>query len=518
MKKINICLITALTFAILYFFWLSFSTENVATVSTSIITTAAPLISLLFMLNIYNDLNNTRRNFVLLFILGTFSYFIAELIWNYQVLFLSLGDLPFPGISDLFYFLNTILFISAFIYLVSTKSQRLQLFSFLLDLLIIYSAIIVLLAMKFFVPIFEANGYTTLSIFVSTLYPALVLFLLISMVICFLYKNDTFARVTMFLFIAAISLQVIGDMLFTYAMYHSMFKLNSFLEPLWSLSIILFGIAVYSLSEHKEVNPNKPLLHIYQSFKWNVYRMIIQSGCILTLLYLLIQKNNLIYSSVLTVLIILVLLRQILSSYQIHKLLSSISALKDDLEQKVIERTEELSRKNEDLSTAVEKINYMALHDDLTDLPNRRALHEKLQGLIGENIPFTLLFIDVNKFKEINDSLGHNYGDEVLKGISQVLQHSIKDVGVVFRQSGDEFIITIENINSLFIENIINKIIQNSIVPLQVVEQRINVSFSIGVSQYPKDGNNLNEIIRCADFAMYKAKNDCIDCCYPNTK
>lgn len=517
MKKTITFFIVALTFTIVYFIWLSFTPDSVANVSTSIITTAAPLISLLFMLNIYNGLNNTRRKFALLFILGTFSYFIAELIWNYQVLFLSLGKLPYPGVSDLFYFLNTVLFIGAFIYLVSLKSQRLQLFSFLLDLLIIYSAIIVLLAMKFLIPIFEASGFPPLNIFVSTLYPALVLLLLFSMVICFLYNNDTFPRVTMVLFITAIALQVIGDMVFTYAMYHSLFKLNSFLEPIWTLSIILYGLAIYSLSEYKEFNHFKPL-HIYQSFKWNVYRMIIQSSCILTLLYLLIQKNNIIYSSVLIVLIVLVLMRQILSSYQIHRLLSSISALKDDLEQKVIERTEQLSRKNEDLVTAVEKINYMALHDDLTDLPNRRALHEKLQGLIGEKIPFTLLFIDVNKFKEINDSLGHNYGDEVLKGIAKVLQHSIKDVGVVFRQSGDEFIITIENINPLFIENIINKIIQNSFIPLHVLEERINVSFSIGVAQYPKDGSSLNEIIRCADIAMYKAKIDCIDCYYPNTQ
>jgi diguanylate cyclase (GGDEF)-like protein len=507
MRKTPILMLAIVSYGIFYFLWLTFSPELHASYVSGLFAIAAPLFSLLLQFHIYNTITGPRRNFVFLFIMGTLSYLIAELIWNYQMIFLySNEELPYPGISDLFYFSNSILFIVAFFYLVSRNSQRLRNFNFLLDLIIIYSTIVVLLTMEVFVPMFEASGFTLLEIIVSTLYPSFVLLLLISMVICFVYQHIVFERRTMFLFMAAIFLQFLGDTVFTVAVYLGMFHNDSFLEPIWSISILLFGLAIFSLAENK-TEESKQIVPVKLSYKWSVSRMFTQSGCILTLLYLVVSSNyHDVYKYVLFGTILLVLLRQILSSYQNHKLLTSLSEMKADLEQKVIDRTHQLSSKNEDLKIALDKINYMALHDDLTGLPNRRALHEKLKELIEETKPFTLIFIDVNKFKEINDTLGHHYGDKMLQTISRLLNEATKDLGTVYRQSGDEFIITIETIDQASIEDTISRINQYATFPIRILQSELAISFSIGIAQYPTDATTIDEIINLADIAMYKAK------------
>ncbi|OIJ17422.1 hypothetical protein BKP37_02655 [Anaerobacillus alkalilacustris] len=514
MKKTMAFIIGSFSFVSIYFLWLLFSPESLTTLGSSLFAITAVVISFLLQLTVYRHASGQKRKFLLLFLLATLSYLIAELVWKYQVTYIYEEEIVFPGPSDIFYYFSTILFIVAFFYLVSTNNHRLQFMIYLLDLLIIYATIVVLLSVEFFVPVFKASGFTILETFASTLYPALVLFLLFAIVNCFIFNQNTlFSQLTIKIFLTAISLQVIGDMLFAITLYHYIYTYNSLLEILWSLSILLFGVATYSLSETQKVTQEKTIL-FPERFKWNVFRMIVQIGCILALHIFYIQTNNKIYTLFLFGTIFLILLRQILSSYHINRLLGTISEMKNKLEEKVIERTEQLSNKNQQLIMAIDKINYMALHDDLTNLLNRRALYENLNNFMRDSKPFTLVFIDVNKFKPINDSFGHNYGDEVLKVIAKLLTVATKDFGIVYRQAGDEFILIINEVDQTCIDEVIKRLIHDVMKPVQIFDQKLTISLSIGISQYPKDAKEIDELIKLADKAMYKSKQHSLECCY----
>ncbi len=160
-----------------------------------------------------------------------------------------------------------------------------------------------------------------------------------------------------------------------------------------------------------------------------------------------------------------------------------------------------------------ERLEYQATHDTLTNLPNRFLFHDRLTQLIKisqrDSQKFALLFIDLDKFKIINDSLGHTIGDEVLKKIASRLRKSIREADTLARLGGDEFVIILGNIkeNSI-IPQICQKIIFEIKKPITIGEHTLHISSSIGISKYPKDSCDETELIQYADVAMYDAKGD----------
>jgi diguanylate cyclase (GGDEF)-like protein/PAS domain S-box-containing protein len=160
-----------------------------------------------------------------------------------------------------------------------------------------------------------------------------------------------------------------------------------------------------------------------------------------------------------------------------------------------------------------DKLDYYANHDVLTSLPNRMYFQKYLEVLIGEsnskNKKLALLFLDLDRFKEINDSLGHEIGDRVLVIISKRLQNILGDDNIVARLGGDEFTIALKDIeNTIEIADITNQIIDKLSEPICIDEQMLYVSSSIGISLYPDDAKNGKDLLKFADSAMYKAKEE----------
>jgi diguanylate cyclase (GGDEF)-like protein/PAS domain S-box-containing protein len=153
---------------------------------------------------------------------------------------------------------------------------------------------------------------------------------------------------------------------------------------------------------------------------------------------------------------------------------------------------------------------HQATHDSLTGLPNRNSLHEytnvAIKKAMSEKTPssFALIFFDLDRFKYINDSLSHAAGDELLKATAARLKKIIKPNDILARLGGDEFVIIINGENDLMpkIQAILN-IFQH---PFQLGERHIMITASIGISVYPKDGENIDDLLKNADAAMYRAK------------
>lgn len=165
----------------------------------------------------------------------------------------------------------------------------------------------------------------------------------------------------------------------------------------------------------------------------------------------------------------------------------------------------------EQVAERTQALEYQATHDSLTGLMNRVKLLDKLRAVIkssqDDKSSFVVLFIDLDRFKLINDSLSHGAGDKILIEATKRLQRALHVEDTLARLGGDEFVILITNIikqNDL-VEKI-NNILETFKEPFHINDRLITLTASIGAAQYPKDGNTVDVLLRNADVAMYRAK------------
>ncbi|WP_166421903.1 EAL domain-containing protein [Pseudoalteromonas sp. Z1A8] len=185
-----------------------------------------------------------------------------------------------------------------------------------------------------------------------------------------------------------------------------------------------------------------------------------------------------------------------------NDMLYNIEQRENSLENQVRLRTNELENANIQLQQ-------YAYQDGLTDLPNRRYFYEKLQSLVSvEGMKFALIFIDLDGFKEVNDSLGHDYGDLLLHQVGARLQSCITSKDTVARLGGDEFTLILEGVNSPDEASKIAEAIKNSLMQsIKIKKETVFVTASIGLTFFPTDGSTVEELVKRADQAMYLSKN-----------
>jgi diguanylate cyclase (GGDEF)-like protein/PAS domain S-box-containing protein len=160
---------------------------------------------------------------------------------------------------------------------------------------------------------------------------------------------------------------------------------------------------------------------------------------------------------------------------------------------------------------AEDELRYLANYDMLTNLPNRTLFLDRLEHAILQaqrnQTSIALLFIDLDNFKNINDSLGHNYGDLLLKEAAQIISQCVRKDDTVSRLGGDEFTVILENItDSISVLQIAEKIIDAFKRTIQIAERLVTTTPSIGISLYPEDASNASSLVKFADTAMYFAK------------
>jgi diguanylate cyclase (GGDEF)-like protein/PAS domain S-box-containing protein len=189
------------------------------------------------------------------------------------------------------------------------------------------------------------------------------------------------------------------------------------------------------------------------------------------------------------------------------------------LEQLVELRTQELSRTVAELEQkAIEQkaaeahIQRLAHFDALTGLPNRVLLNDRSQLALSvarrSHQTVALMFLDLDHFKNINDSLGHRVGDEVLVELAKRLKAAVREQDTVSRLGGDEFILLLPDTDAAGAAQVADKLLRAALWPIQVEQHELTVTPSIGIALYPQDGADLDSLSKCADAAMYRAKGD----------
>ncbi len=189
--------------------------------------------------------------------------------------------------------------------------------------------------------------------------------------------------------------------------------------------------------------------------------------------------------------------------------------IKKDLDAHALIRTIRYAMERNRLMVALGELNrrqqFLATHDLLTHLPNRQLLQDRLEQALVHSQRykqlFAVMFIDLDSFKTINDSLGHDYGDQLLKMVAERLTHCIRTTDTLARLGGDEFIVVLTHLNDLeSINRVAENILQIYTQPFMLKEHEVYVTASIGIAIYPHDGNEIKTLLKNADAAMYSAK------------
>ena len=158
-----------------------------------------------------------------------------------------------------------------------------------------------------------------------------------------------------------------------------------------------------------------------------------------------------------------------------------------------------------------QQLKHLASHDPLTDLPNRVLLQDRLQQTISRAVrhkrSFAVLLVDLDRFKEVNDTLGHDQGDLLLKLVAYRLASLVRECDTVARLGGDEFVLVLDDLSGPNnAGEVAQRILASFSLPFQLQDRPTHVTCSLGVSVYPKDGPTLENLLKNADIAMYQSK------------
>ena len=160
---------------------------------------------------------------------------------------------------------------------------------------------------------------------------------------------------------------------------------------------------------------------------------------------------------------------------------------------------------------AAETLSSLAYYDSLTGLPNRNLFNDRLSRAIAaarrRHGGFSLLYVDVDRFKEVNDTRGHDAGDDLLRQVAARLQRSLRKIDTVARLGGDEFVVILDQVSDdAHAAKIAAKLLAACSGAYEVQGSTCSVTLSLGISRYPRDAVEMESLLRCADKAMYRAK------------
>ncbi|WP_242855886.1 ABC transporter substrate binding protein [Ruminiclostridium josui] len=255
-----------------------------------------------------------------------------------------------------------------------------------------------------------------------------------------------------------------------------------------------FEVPVWKLPKSAEII-NKPF-SFFETYK-RLVLCVIGAFCILTLF----------------IVILLVYIKKIkIIRKQLYESNEELTQTYEELvasDEELKHQLEEIRSIQKSLAQSEEKYTFLAMHDVLTGLPNRRSLIEDSTRLMSYNSgkKIALLFIDMDNFKYINDTMGHEFGDELINEASQRLKTTLKDIGTLYRLGGDEFILLIHDIENKFeAEEFMCQVLQSFKDEFEIRNSVLHITISIGAALYPDHGNSTEDLIKCADIAMYKAK------------
>lgn len=512
LKRKNIgWFIFLLVYVALYYVWLSIwkSDLSILTLGGNLFSIFGGAISTIWLLHAAHRTSKYEKPFWLLLAAGTYSFFLAQFSWMSYENILKI-EIPSPGLPDLFFLSQVGFYLAAFFYKVIMEKQQLDFIKFIFDILILMTVAFTFSWHFLLQPLIAASEVSPFSLAVTLAYPVGDLALLFGVVILFLGMQQTiFDKTVVFLFFGWLT-QIIADSSFLYYVSRDDYSAGGISDPLFTLAVLLIGFTGLA---NKVEKAEKQVAAIEKRFNriLNILRIVFPYISVAVLfVFMIIHSSGI---DILTIgsgfSILLVIIRQIFVLTENQKLLhqvhdKNVGLKPGDTEYEAVVP----SLKFQDIET---KIQFLAYHDSLTGLANRAFFESILNQAVSDaqlhNDSFAIMFLDLDNFKRINDTMGHDAGDQLLVLIADRLKSCTRKDDVVARLGGDEFTFLIRDVsnpqNAAFIAE---KIIYSLSQPYTINGREVSNSPSIGISLYPLHATTPADLLKKADMAMYQVK------------
>jgi diguanylate cyclase (GGDEF)-like protein len=425
-------------------------------------------------------------------------YVIGQVIWTLNENVLHVAVL-FPSWADVGYLASYPFALLAILFL---PHQRRSLTS---RTRVVFDAVIAMIGVVtfswYFVlgPTIMNGASSMLDRLVGTAYPLSTLVLIFCLVLLTVRNNVPALRPVNFLLFLAFTVITITNTIYDYQQLHGLYMTGSLLDLGWPLGYLLLGLAArafYVLPEPgpqvvAEAKENERAAE--QNTPWQIlipYAWIPTLGVLLLFIWRRGGHSSLVMGVVVGALVLLglMLVRQLVAMRELHTLYVN----------------------NDALASTNMQLEIQATHDELTGLPNRSFLQRRLEQEAHiareSNIPAALLLLDLDRFKEVNDTLGHTVGDLLLQKIGQRLQNQLRPTDLIARLGGDEFAIVLPATDAAGAIYAARTLLGALDAPTLVDDHAFSIGGSIGIALTPEHGDDVTTLLRCADVAMYVAK------------
>jgi diguanylate cyclase len=426
------------------------------------------------------------------------SYVIGQVLWTLNEDVLHLAVL-FPSWADAG-FLGSYPF--ALLAIMLLPQQRLSLISrtrIAIDAVITMTGVVTLSWYFVLGPTIQQGANSVLGRLVGTAYPLSTLVLIFCLFLLVVRNNAPAMRPVIFLLFLALAVIAITDTIYDYQQLHGIYMTGSLLDLGWPLGYLLLGLAARALYLLPRLGPQttgrgeESQRAARQPALWQTllpYAWAPTVGLLLLFIWRHGDAPFLVTGVVVgaIVLLCLVLVRQFVAMRELHNLYVN----------------------NDALASANRQLEVQATQDALTGLPNRNLLQRRLEQVTHlarkGDISAALLLLDLDRFKEVNDTLGHDVGDLLLQEIGPRLQGYLRPNDLIARLGGDEFAIVLPATEAAGALHVARSLLGALDAPFLVGDHAFDIGGSIGIALTPEHGFDVTTLLRCADVAMYVAK------------
>lgn len=429
-------------------------------------------------------------------LLGCLLATISSYFYTFDI---GIHDILIPA-ADVLWNVSIIFSLLAFLHLIKQRAGEVTIYE------VVYDAVIIIVAaaclsweflMKQTWSLLAQDGIIIQLFGIS--HPAsdlVVLFFLICVFNALSYQRLSKALACIYI---GFLLFLISDTVFLYVLSQHTYYFGHPIDWLGTASLLVIGGAALLSDDLNELSLKKSQTASTPLF---TVRLWFSNVSVLVLLALIVARGGGFDLIALGCIVstLLIIFRQMYTMFQNRRLMH-------ELEEKVLERTEELFQKNKELEASTKRAEFLAGHDPLTGLSNRREFDRiAAEWAVTNDIGFSLLFVDMDRFKWVNDTMNHGAGDLLLRQVAERMQENLVSGARVFRQGGDEFLILLPVTEIAEIEKAVYDLIQSLEQVFYLHGNEVFVSASVGISLYPQHAKDVELLTIKADTAMYAAK------------